>query len=185
MGSLAPKQTIKLTATFQPQAADVYSAVAVCSYGEKEHCSTKSMQLKGIGKYPHITVKCSPGKAVAKKSPPQEKVTVTHELGDTVDPADVRSGEGALREILVDFRAVAVGAVVEKWIEIANVSPVSTPLVPTNAISTEPMITSVSLLLCRFPPPSPSLPSPPYTFLSPSSAAPSVRAYSSPTLHTG
>ena len=148
MGSLAPKQTIKLTATFQPQAADVYSAVAVCSYGEKEHCSTKSMQLKGIGKYPHITVKCSPGKAVAKKSPPQEKVTVTHELGDTVDPADVRSGEGALREILVDFRAVAVGAVVEKWIEMAfvliyvlNRAPYSThfnPSMPRPAQMTKP-----------------------------------------------
>ena len=120
----------KLTATFQPLAADVYSAVAVCSYGEKEQCSTKSMRLKGIGKYPHVTVKCPSGKAAAKKPPAQERATVV--LGATgakEDPAAVGSSEGTLREVLVDFGGVAVGALMEKWIEITNVSPVSATLV--------------------------------------------------------
>ena len=121
-GSLAPKQKCKLTALFQPQAADVYSAVAVCSYGEGEHHSTKPMRLKGIGKYPHVTVKHVSGKPMAKRSPPVTKTVAT---GDPEAQVGKEGDGGTLHEVLVDFGAVAVGDVRDRWIEVTNVSPVS------------------------------------------------------------
>ena len=121
-GSLAPKQKCKLTAVFQPQAADVYSAVAVCSYGEEEHHSTKPMRLKGIGKYPHVTVQRVSGKAMAKRSPP---VTRTAAASDTGAQVEGEGGGSTPHEVLLDFGAVAVGDIRDRWIEVTNVSPVS------------------------------------------------------------
>ena len=116
---LAPKQRCKLTAVFQPQAANVYSAVAVCSYGVREHHSTKPMRLKGIGKYPHVTVKHVSGKAITKRSPPVTRTAATSDTGAEVD------GGGTQHEVLVDFGAVAVGDIRDRWVEVTNVSPVS------------------------------------------------------------
>ena len=131
-GSLAPKQKCKLTAMFQPQAADVYSAVAVCSYGEGEHHSTKPMRLKGIGKYPHVTVKHVSGKPMAKRSSPVTKpmakrsppVTKTVATSDPEAQVKKEGGGGTPHEVLVDFGAVAVGDIRDRWIEVTNVSPV-------------------------------------------------------------
>ena len=77
------------------------------------------MRLKGIGKYPHVTVKRVSGKAMAKRSPPVNR---------TVDPGAEVEGEGgggAPHGVLVDFGAVAVGDIKDRWIEVTNVSPVS------------------------------------------------------------
>lgn len=113
-GSLGPQETCKLTATFRPQAAEVYSASAICNFGSEES-STETMRLEGIGKYPHVTVKLS-GKP--KRSPGMGKASSMA----TDDSAGTQLCGG---EVVVNFGPVAVGTVAEKWIEVTNISPVS------------------------------------------------------------
>ena len=108
-GSLAPKGDIYFSATFSPQRACVYDMAAVCSYGN-ENPTTKSMNLEGVGKYPHVLVRLAP--------PP------------TLAVLKGRGGEGeegavAQSELTVNFGCVPVGAVSERLVEIVNMSPVS------------------------------------------------------------
>ncbi|KAL5489479.1 hypothetical protein EMCRGX_G018573 [Ephydatia muelleri] len=107
-GSLAPKGDIYFSATFSPQRACVYDIAAVCSYGN-ENPTTKSMNLEGVGKYPHVLVRLAP--------PP------------TLAVLKGKGGEGeegavAQSELTVNFGCVPVGAVSERLVEIVNMSPV-------------------------------------------------------------
>ena len=90
--------------------------MAICSFGTGDECNTKEMRLEGIGKYPHVIVKVSPGKGSGKASVPPKKVTE--------DASEGRSSASSGGAVVVNFGAVAVGSIAEKWIEIANVSPV-------------------------------------------------------------
>lgn len=153
--SLSPKQTCKLTATFKPRSAVVYSTSAVCIFSSKleaidkpfnqesDCVKKKLMKLEGIGKYPHVTVKLCSGKKVT--SPHSRQGTKVNTTPGTTAPSTLNtrfvcdegdgSGEGGCssrNETVVNFGAVAVGSVVKKRIEITNVSPVSPyPYTPT------------------------------------------------------
>lgn len=140
--SLSPKQSCKLTATFKPRSAIVYSASAVCMFsseldteGSSGEVKTKSMKVEGVGKYPHIAVKLYRG----RKIPPTKSNTVmearvvntgtlnsmsVHEEESTLTEHDSDQGISG-NETVVHFGEVAVGSVMKKRIEITNVSPVS------------------------------------------------------------
>ena len=151
--SLFPKQTCKLTATFRPSSAVIYSAAAVCNfsskvdkmggpYNQEEDCVKKKlMKLEGIGKYPYILVKLCSGKKTASVPKSRRRIETfsvceTPVTSSAENNASVReeivereseeSGYSfGVAETLVDFGEVAVGNVVKKKIELTNVSPVS------------------------------------------------------------
>ena len=107
---------LTISPSFSPSAATVYDTVALCRFGAGDECSTREMRLEGIGKYPHVTVELSPGKEGAKASPQsKEAAEGTHEGRSCADSS---------RVLVVNFGAVAVGSIAEKWIKITNVSPV-------------------------------------------------------------
>ena len=143
--SLSPKQSCKLTATFKPRSAIVYSASAVCMFsseldteGSSGEVKTKSMKVEGVGKYPHIAVKLCRGRKIPPKGETKSNTvmearvvnTVTlnsmsvHEEESTLTEHDSDQGISG-NESVVDFGEVAVGSVMKKRIEITNVSPVS------------------------------------------------------------
>ena len=95
-GILEPFASFVITATFKPKAALVYEMLAVVRYGPNLS-STKTTQLEGIGKYPHLLVKSS---------------------------GVPLSGE---TEATIKFGCVSVGQTVERWIELHNLSPVNAP----------------------------------------------------------
>ena len=113
-GHLAPKETCRLNATFNPQAAKVYDNYATCTFSNKDvlncvedtnsYVHKKIMKLEGIGKYPYVIAKiCSESTKVAKTS--KENVVSL--------------------ESVVNFGCVAIGHSSEKWISVENPSPVS------------------------------------------------------------
>ncbi|KAJ3105560.1 hypothetical protein HDU97_007902 [Phlyctochytrium planicorne] len=59
-GTLLPGQTCSMTIEFKPQNASVYTATAVCKFGDKSHWEqsavTQSLTVYGIGKYSHIAI---------------------------------------------------------------------------------------------------------------------------------
>ena len=137
-GSLGPRSSCKLSATFTPESAKVYSVTATCSYGkEGEEGERKSVELKGVGKYPHVVVRL-PRRADKNKGREgsgrdgagktrcargiQEKV---EEEGSGVIGGVMSGGEDGGSEVQVVFGSVAVGTSAEKWIELVNVSAVS------------------------------------------------------------
>ena len=124
MGSLAPKQSLKLKATFSPDSSLVYSAVAVCKYGH-ENESAKTVRLEGVGKYPHVMVRLSKGKVVPKPVNKTRSKKMLERGGEGGRDVVDWIGEGFGHELEVNFGGVAVGTVAEKWIEVTNVSPVS------------------------------------------------------------
>ena len=77
----------------------MYDGTAVIKYGS-DMTNAEVTQLAGIGKYPHLLVSSSglPSSQNAMK-------------GDT--------------EALVNFGSVPCGQVVEKWVDLHNLSPVS------------------------------------------------------------
>ena len=135
------------------------------------------MRLKGIGKYPHVTVKRVSGKAMAKRSPPVNR---------TVDPGAEVEGEGGggtLHEVQVDFGAVAVGDIKDRWIEVTNVSPVSITTIQVK--DTHSTMTTSFSFFSRYLPLTSSPPSLPPASLILSSAVQSTKAHSSPILPAG
>ncbi|KAJ8320586.1 hypothetical protein KUTeg_002173 [Tegillarca granosa] len=97
---LKSKAKRSFKATFKPTTACVFQAEAVCRYGE-EGSFGKVTNLEGIGKYPHILVS-SPGK-----------------------PASSLTQENL--ESVVSFGPTAVGATIQKVVELHNLSTVRAP----------------------------------------------------------
>ncbi|XP_028409059.1 cilia- and flagella-associated protein 65-like [Dendronephthya gigantea] len=100
-GSLAPKTSCVIKATFSPKSGLVYNGTAVCHFGDLAEQMEKSVDLDGIGKYPHIMVRNS-SSSVGQKS-------TTSNTGET----------------LVEFATVAAGFTAEKTIHLHNLSPVN------------------------------------------------------------
>ena len=148
--SLSPKQTCKLTATFRPSSAVVYSDSAVCIFSSKleavgrpfnqgnDQVKRKFMKLEGIGKYPHIAVKLCSGKRATTITQSRSRANTLSEtpvmINNTQTGEEAEAGKdsdyaaavcSSGGETVVDFGEVAVGSVTKKRIEIINVSPVS------------------------------------------------------------
>lgn len=101
-GTLAPRTSCNIKATFCPKAALVHEGTAVCTYSASELVSfTKHVKVEGIGKFPHL-VASVPG---SKKS------------------SDLSNS----REEVLDFGEVPVQTRASKWIELHNFSPVNAP----------------------------------------------------------
>ena len=124
-GRLEPNETCRLCATFCPDFAKVYSSHASCIFGDKEglnnltECNLpdsvemKIVKMEGIGKYPYVVVK---GISKSDSVSSDKQITELHsELP---------------KEVIVNFGDVAVGRSTERWIDIANPSPVSLQRTP-------------------------------------------------------
>ncbi|XP_038277803.2 cilia- and flagella-associated protein 65 isoform X3 [Dermochelys coriacea] len=94
-GMLEPGSECVVKVTFQPQMALVYDAIAVCWFGDSEEWK-RTIKLRAIAKYPRLLVSV---------------------LGDLCE--DVETGD--FRDVLC-FGSVAVGAAVERHVEICNPS---------------------------------------------------------------
>ncbi|XP_053899196.1 cilia- and flagella-associated protein 65 isoform X1 [Malaclemys terrapin pileata] len=99
-GMLEPGSECVMKVTVQPQMALVYDALAVCWFGDNEE-QKRTIKLRAIAKYPHLLV------------------SVLGELGEDVEPGDFQD--------VLCFGSVAVGATVERHVEICNPSMVSVP----------------------------------------------------------
>ncbi|XP_073401523.1 cilia- and flagella-associated protein 65 isoform X2 [Dendrobates tinctorius] len=97
-GVIDPRCEIRTRIIFQPQIAFVYNATATCHFGEREEYK-RIIQFNAIAKYPHLLVTV-PDISCEKKE-----------------------DEGPL----LDFGSVGVSTVVEKVIEIHNLSMVDSP----------------------------------------------------------
>lgn len=119
-GTLAPRTSCNIKATFCPKAALVHEGTAVCTYSASELVSfTKHVKVEGIGKFPHL-VASVPG---SKKS---------SELSNS-------------REEVLDFGKVPVQTTASKWIELHNFSPVNAPfqvLHPSSAANIDTVFSS-------------------------------------------
>ena len=112
-GKLEPNETCRLKATFSPEFANVYAEYALCNFSDKVEISNvhcKAVKMEGIGKYPYVVVKNGLNSPLSK--------TVPHQ------PLASENEFGSNKEIVIDFGRIAVGASVEKWIEVNNPSPV-------------------------------------------------------------
>ena len=140
-GELPPKSSLNLSATFSPESALVYRGTATCTYG-KEGVEEKAgtVQLKGVGKYPHVVVRTPPvsgadrscktrgggergegdgGVGTEGGRGEEERERGEEEVGV------VASSSGGRLEVVVRFGVVAVGTSGQRWIELVNVSAVS------------------------------------------------------------
>ncbi|CAM5146835.1 unnamed protein product [Eretmochelys imbricata] len=99
-GMLEPGSECVVKVTFQPQMALVYDAIAVCWFGDNEEWK-RTIKLRAIAKYPHLLV------------------SVLGDLCEDVEPGDFRD--------VLCFGSVAVGAAVERHVEICNPTMVSVP----------------------------------------------------------
>ncbi|XP_069472961.1 cilia- and flagella-associated protein 65 [Ambystoma mexicanum] len=95
---LEPRGQSKVNVIFQPQAALVYDIVAKCWFGDQEE-HEKSIQLTAIAKYPHLLVRV---------------------FGE-------EENQPGQKELELCFGPTAIGCIVEKYIEVHNVSPVNAP----------------------------------------------------------
>ncbi|KAM6460479.1 cilia- and flagella-associated protein 65 isoform 1-T2 [Liasis olivaceus] len=98
-GMLDPGEECTMKVTFQPEVALVYDVSAICSFGDNQE--QKTLQLKAVGKYPHLLV------------------NVPEDTGEDLKHLNFRD--------VLSFGSVAVGSTVEKEMEILNVSVVSAP----------------------------------------------------------
>lgn len=119
-GTLAPRTSCNIKATFCPKAALVHEGTAVCTYSASELVSfAKHVKVEGIGKFPHL-VASVPG---SKKS------------------SDLSNS----REEVLDFGEVPVQTTASKWIELHNFSPVNAPfqvLHPSSAANIDTVFSS-------------------------------------------
>ncbi|PIK59519.1 putative coiled-coil domain-containing protein [Apostichopus japonicus] len=99
-GCLEPKSKCTIIATFKPTASLVYETVAECLFGDKLACK-KTLNLEGIGKFPHLLV-----------SPDGKIPNASDSLG---------------LESIISFGEVAIGATGSRCIELHNLSPVNAP----------------------------------------------------------
>ena len=93
------------------------------------------VELKGVGKYPHVVVQLPSGTGRGKMRRNREgydegKSGIVEGTGGR----EVFSSSGGRREMVVEFGSVAVGTSAQKWIELVNVSPVSS--LPTTYVCT-------------------------------------------------
>ncbi|XP_070569847.1 cilia- and flagella-associated protein 65-like [Ptychodera flava] len=107
-GTLDPKSSCRITATFRPKAAVVYETTAVIRYGHDLSCF-KTVKLEGIGKYPHLLVVNS---LVSDDDKSKKSKKHLDNLND---------------EAVVNFGKIAIGHKSEKYIELQNLSPVNAP----------------------------------------------------------
>lgn len=130
-GELPPKTTCKLSVSFTPDSAKVYSVLATCSYGKEGESKEKKVELKGVGKYPHVVVslphkvKERQGKTEGAEKERTKKTRYLKDEEKGEEGEGVFSSTGKSGEVVVGFGSVAVGTTAEKWIELINVSPVS------------------------------------------------------------
>ena len=130
-GELPPKTTCKLSVSFTPDSAKVYSVLATCSYGKEGESKEKKVELKGVGKYPHVVVslphkvKERHGKMEGGEKERMKKTWYLKDEEKGEEGEGVLSSAGKSGEVVVGFGSVAVSTTAEKWIELVNVSPVS------------------------------------------------------------
>ena len=139
-GELPPKSSLNLSATFSPESALVYRGTATCTYYGREGVGEKAglVQLKGVGKYPHVVVRAPPVSGA-------DRACKTRGGGERREEGDggvgteggrgeeergrgeevVASRGGGRQEVVVRFGVVAVGTSGQRWIELVNVSAVS------------------------------------------------------------
>ena len=125
-----------MSATFSPESATVYSEVARCSYwsgggggggGGEERQEGTAVELRGAGKYPHVAVRLPQSRSRVAERGKKRRVE-KNPLVDEVQRGEERgevTAQSWRREVVVDFGSVAVGTSTQKWIELMNVSPVS------------------------------------------------------------
>ncbi|KAM9630301.1 cilia- and flagella-associated protein 65 [Morphnus guianensis] len=99
-GMLNPGAECMVKVVFQPKVAVVYDVAATCWFGGEEK-QKRTIQLKGLAKYPYL------------------RVSVTGENYEGVQP-------GKFQDVLC-FGSVPVGTTVEKCVEIFNMSVVDAP----------------------------------------------------------
>ncbi|KAM7444065.1 hypothetical protein ABFA07_007249 [Porites harrisoni] len=101
-GTMAPRTSCSIKASFCPTAALVYEATAICTYcaGQKTPF-TKHVRIEGIGKFPHLMASVPGSKETSKLT-----------------------SDG---EVELNFGEVPVQTSANKWIELHNVSPVNAP----------------------------------------------------------
>ncbi|XP_078535340.1 cilia- and flagella-associated protein 65 [Lissotriton helveticus] len=95
---LEPKAQTTMKVIFSPVGALVYDVKATCRFGDHEE-HEKSMQLSAIAKYPHLVVR----------------------------PCEEEKDQEMQKDVELRFGPVAIGCVVEKHIEVHNMSPVNAP----------------------------------------------------------
>ncbi|CAI8043465.1 Cilia- and flagella-associated protein 65 [Geodia barretti] len=139
-GELPPKSSLNLSATFSPESALVYRGTATCTYYGREGVGEKAglVQLKGVGKYPHVVVRAPPVSGA-------DRACKTRGGGERREERDggvgteggrgeeergrgeevVASRGGGRQEVVVRFGVVAVGTSGQRWIELVNVSAVT------------------------------------------------------------
>lgn len=101
-GTMAPRTSCSIKATFCPKAALVYEATALCTYSAgKKTPFTKHVRIEGIGKFPHLMASVSGSRK-------------TSELTNA-------------SEVILNFGEVPVQSTANKWIELHNFSPVNAP----------------------------------------------------------
>ncbi|XP_077997157.1 cilia- and flagella-associated protein 65-like [Glandiceps talaboti] len=113
-GTLDPRSSCRITATFRPKAALVYETTAVVRYGNDLNCY-RTVKLEGIGKYPHLLVS-----AGGKSS----------KILDNLNA-----------EAVVHFGPIPISHRVEKYIELHNLSPVNAPFTVEHPTATTRMDT--------------------------------------------
>lgn len=84
------------------------------------------VELKGVGKYPHVVVQLPSGTGRGKMRRDRGKDDEgKNGIIEGTGGKEVLSSSGGKREVVVEFGSVAVGTSTQKWIELVNVSPVS------------------------------------------------------------
>uniref|UniRef100_H3B462 Cilia and flagella associated protein 65 n=1 Tax=Latimeria chalumnae TaxID=7897 RepID=H3B462_LATCH len=100
-GVLAPKAECKIRIIFRPQTAKVHDQIATCFFGTNKEFQ-KSLHLEGISKFPYLL------------------------LSDLRNPSEAWGYED--EKSVLSFGHVAVGSMVEKHVEITNLSLVKAPI---------------------------------------------------------
>ncbi|XP_069083229.1 cilia- and flagella-associated protein 65 [Pleurodeles waltl] len=95
---LEPKAQTTVKVIFRPQGALVYDVMATCRFGDHDE-NEKSIQLSAIAKYPYLVVR----------------------------PCGEEKDQAMEKNVELRFGPVAIGCVVERHIEVHNLSPVNAP----------------------------------------------------------
>ncbi|KAJ3334134.1 hypothetical protein HDU76_008596 [Blyttiomyces sp. JEL0837] len=146
-GRLPPGQSVTIVVEFKPQNASVFTATAVCNFGDKNHWLsskvTKALIIYGIGKYSHLSIEGNTktfdfgdvfvGKSLEKKFILQNPSAVLanfkiKQVERTTDPYFVFStlagsiGTQKKMEISIVFTPGAAGMVSTDYFDITTLS---------------------------------------------------------------
>ena len=106
--------------------------VATCSYGKEGGEKESVVELKGVGKYPHVVVRPpqkskerAAGTVNSKRRKTRHLKLAEEKWFEEQGEEGVADSNGVYGEVVVEFGAVAVGTSTQKWIELVNVSAVS------------------------------------------------------------